>query len=411
MFPRMSISDMHGDRELKLSAGETHRLRIIEPMDPLDTAALQSHPASPAYIRYASARELVKFMAGNILRRLVLRARELPRGSRPTKAQLQNLQHPIRHFMTQESYHWLKALSPADNDTAARQVKALLRGDLDWSFAKPLYDAGLLYRTADSPRVHPTSPFAASIILLELAEHARWRPQDLRLITDDRVRAFELERLVLSCLNPTHTYYRYRFERFPTKCLDGSPARTIRLRCSFALPFHRLEEVLPRDVPVLYIPHSDTYPCDSILMPARGDRSGKIILLECSTEDPSSPGRIEKVLQWYRPDTVQGASTTDDGEERVAAVLQVRYPRWPVLAALCYDRDLEPGSVTLSPAAVSLCNGVWHGGDGSSTGAAGAAATSAPPTITTGTPTRRFKLGQRVRVLDRTSLRSLGLLL
>jgi hypothetical protein len=293
VFPRMSIASAHGERDFKLPDGDGHRLRIIEPLDPEDTAALQAAPSSPAYVYDPATRGRIVYMAGNILRKLVQAASMLPRDGAPVESHLQGVWLALRVSMVKDCSDWLASLPDREQEACARQVRALLRGELGWDTAKPLYDAGIVYRTAASALVHPVSPLAAAGILHVMAAYVRDHPVDIRRIEDGRKRGFALEDQLFHFLNPIN-------QLVSAKLLDGRDGPAVQLSCNYAVPFKSLDEVISKDVPVLYLPDSITYACDGILMPAAGDAAGEIILVECSTEDPSSDKRVDKVLKWHR---------------------------------------------------------------------------------------------------------------
>ncbi len=177
----------------------------------------------------------------------------------------------------------------------------------------------------------------------------------------------------------------------PAKLLDGRPSDPLSLCSSYALPFDKLEEVVPRSSPVLYQPLSLTHQCDGIVMPASGAK-GPIVVLECSTQSPRLPERLGKVLKYLRPGGV-------------VSRLAQRYPFLPCVVALVYDGDLAEAAVHGDTGA--LCRGELpseqRAASGGTTTVAATAASTRPteaalPTAATAT----------VRVLDRGSLISLG---
>jgi hypothetical protein len=238
-----------------------------------------------------------------------------------------------------------------------------------------------------------------------MAAYVRDHPVDIRLIEDGRKRGFALEDQLFNFLNPIN-------QLVSAKLLDGTDGPAVHFSCNYAVPFKSLEEVVLKDVPVLYLPDSITYACDGILMPAAGDADGEIILVECSTEDPSSDKRVDKVLKWYRP----GPKKTREGDP-VATVLKGRYPNRPLLVALCYDKELAQATDPLDVAAASLSRGEWHDDASISKGTApvgcggtGAVVRSAPARQVPAAPAIRT-VGSQVRVLDAPRLRTLGLVL
>jgi hypothetical protein len=125
----------------------------------------------------------------------------------------------------------------------------------------------------------------------------------------------------------------------PTKLLDGAPTSSLRLRASYALDFKELQEVVPRDEPVAYVPRSLNYACDAILMPAADDAASPIILLEPSATDPLDADRVKKVLKWFEPGGV-------------ATMLRAAHPRRQLVSALVWDQVL--GKRELSDNATAL---------------------------------------------------------
>jgi hypothetical protein len=360
VFPRLSIASAHGERELKLPDGEQHRIVIVEPLDSKDTAALQTSPLSPAFVfDDPDTRGRVVYMAGNVLRKLVLAASILPRDRAPTESDLQDVWRTLWPSMVENCSDWLSSLPEQERKACARQVRTLLRGELEWSTAKPLYDAGIVYRTAGTALVHPVSALAAAVILHVTAEYVRGHPEDIRLIADGRWRGFALEDQLFSFINPIN-------QLVPAKLLDGTDGPAVHLKCKYAVTFKSLEEVVSKSVPVLYLPDSGTYPCDGILMPAAGDADGEITLVEASTEDPRTVKRVKKVLKWYRP----GPKQPREGDP-VATVLKGRYPNRPLVVALCYDKELPKATGPLDGAISSLSRGEWLD-DGDSTSKASA---------------------------------------
>ena len=181
-----------------------------------------------------------------------------------------------------------------------------------------------------------------------------------------------------------------------TKLLDGQESLALHLRSSYALPFKVLDEVVPRESPVLYRPLSLTFPCDGILMPAADDAEGVIIVLESSTVDPREKKRVTKVLRYLEPDGVVSA-------------LARFFPALPRIVALVFDQDLPKGEPP-SVEAVALSRGEHT--------TAAATSTLSHVTRVTASVVQAAALSvehrivrpraTEVRVLDRNSLVTLG---
>lgn len=302
-FQRMSAASAHAERDTKLPDGEKRRrLRIMEPLHPDDRAALQAFRHSPAYVKDPTAREHVVHVAGNILRKLVMAAELLPRDGATTKADLRSMRQDLWEDMMKDCEAWFESVPMDKRADTARDVMNIIRGDVLWSDATKLYDAGIVYRLADFKRheVHPVSAFASAVLLRVTSRHILRERKPLSSLSGV-ARGIELEAQVLAALDSVEL-----LQGVPSKLLDGSIAPRIELRCGYSLPFTKLSEVVARDVPVLYRPNNPNYPCDAIRMPADDDPDGKVCLLECSVEDPLDADRVRKVRKWNEP---QGVAT------------------------------------------------------------------------------------------------------
>ena len=202
----------------------------------------------------------------------------------------------------------------------------------------------------------------------------------LSSITDGRLRGFALEARVLARVSAARVYVG-------AKSLDGRLSDGLFLRSSYSLPFDALDDVVQREVPVLYQPLSLIYPCDGILMPAEGDAEGSIIVIECSITDPRDADRVAKVLKYFEP-------------SGVISELARRFPALPRVIALVYDSDLA--TKTLSSAAAALSRGERF-----PVAAVTAPEALAPDARESAAPTPAASLAS-VRVLDRASLVTLS---
>jgi hypothetical protein len=233
--------------------------------------------------------------------------------------------------MAEDCSRWLAAI-PEGSGRAAAIASALdlVRGELTWSRAKPLYDDGLVARTESSAYVVPVSPVAAAVILQTVATEVRGHCVSLSSKGPGAQRGYELERQLRAAINPCSTIV-------PANRLDGTPASSLQLRASYALPFKALHEVVPRDDPVAYVPLNPNFACDAIMMPAADDAASPIILLEPSATDPLDSDRVKKVRKWFEP-------------EGVVTTLRVAHPKRQVVCALVWDQALRTRALSESAA-------------------------------------------------------------
>jgi hypothetical protein len=334
IFKRMTAASAHSARDTRLPAGEDHRLRFVEPLDSADRAALQASAGSPAYIADVDARKQVVFIAGNVLRTLVLASRMLPHVN-STKADLKAVWQKVWLSMALDCMSWLESLNSDARVKAGRSAMDVISGKVSWHTATVIYDTGIVYRTRASSFVQPVSAMASAVVINVLASEISKTRVHLSTLSDGRKRGFELEHQVLASLDV--------FDKsFVCKRLDNS-STSVSLQSHYSLPFINLEEVVPRADPVLYRPVSLTYACDAILMPADDDERGKICLVECSTTSPLLADRIDKVIAWFKPDGV-------------ASVLRRTFPHIPLSVLLCYDGELKKKPV-MSADVIALSKG------------------------------------------------------
>lgn len=239
--------------------------------------------------------------------------------------------------MITDCQSWLDSIPHAERTIAARTAMDLVSGKVQWGSAKILYDTGVVYRSPSSPFVQPVSAAAASVILRVLAGHLASTRKPISSIPNGRERGLELEGQLIARLDG----FAYA-HGVPCKLLDGRPAAALDLRCSYSLPFGELDEVVAREVPVLYRPRSGTFACDAIRMPAADDSSGKITIIESSTTEPLDTERVNKLLKWFKP-------------AGVVTELLARHQREAV-AVLVYDGHLRVRE-GVSKAALALSAG------------------------------------------------------
>ena len=388
VFVRMSIASAHGERDFKLPNGEEHRLRIVEPLTDGQREALQSQLSSPAYVSDPDARKRIVFYSGNVLRALMNAGRALPADSPSALDTELSRRLSKLHVAMQENCHlWLASLPEDERATVADTSMDLLSGKMRWTAAKGLYDAGIMYRSANSDFIRPVSAWASAAYITSVSRYIRGAAKPLSSFTDGRIRGFELEKQMLACLEHADAWVG-------AKLLDGQESLALRLRSSYALPFAGLDEVVPRELPVLYRPLSLTYCCDGILMPAADDEEGIIVILESSTVNPRNKERVIKVLRYLEPDGV-------------VSTLARSFPAQPRIVALVFDDDLAKKKLS-SIEVLALSRGEHPI----------AAATSTPPRVTPATasiaqapattldvkPRSVLPKATEVRVLDRSSL-------
>jgi hypothetical protein len=334
VFQRMSVASAHALRDTKLCDGEAHRLRIIEPLDPADREALQTAPESPAYLKDFAARERAVFIGGNVLRKFIAAAGLLPRHRKPTAADFSMQWAEMFSNMVADCRAWLNSVPESERAEAARSAMGVIKGEFLWSRTSGLYDAGIVYRTTDSPVVRPVSAAACAAILRVTAEYTRSSKLRLADIKDGSQRGKELERQVLARLEGFNGS-----DRVPAKLLNGSPTSGLDLRSEFSLPFDKLSELEVHDVPVLYLPTDTNYPCDAILMPAAQGGTGTVSFIEISIRDPLEAERVDKVHGYVTP-------------RGVVTQLLKQHPGLTPTVVLIYDSELADRTCQELPAKV-----------------------------------------------------------
>ena len=388
-FARMSIASAHGERDYKLPSGEDHRLRIVEPLIDGQREALLSHPDSPAFVSDPDVRKRIVFYSGNVLRALMNAGHALPAKSPSALATELSLRLGKLHVaMEVDCRRWLASLPEDERASAAVKSMDLLSGKMRWTAAKGLYDAGIMYRPASSDFIRPVSAWASAAYLSCTAQYLRGAAKPLSSFTDGRIRGLELEQQTLARL-------AYADVLVSTKLLSGEESDSLHLRSSYALPFDVLDEVVPRESPVLYRPLSLTFPCDGILMPAADDAKGVIIILECSTTDPSNAARVAKALRFLTP-------------TGVVSVLARAFPALQCVMALVFDGELRKRQLPSENAAALSC-GELPASSIATSATASAAQAAALQVPDLHAPMRL--VNTEVRVLDRVSLERLSLVL
>jgi hypothetical protein len=333
-FQRMFVASSHALRDTKLPDGEAHCLRFIEPLDPADREALQKAPESPAYLKDYAARERAVFIGGNVLRKFIAAGGLLPRHRKPTAADFSMQWAEMFSNMVADCRAWLNSVPASERTEAARSAMGVIKGEILSSRTSGLYDAGIVYRTTDSPVVRPVSAAACAAILRATAEYTRSSKLRLADIKDGSQRGKELERQVLARLDGFNLS-----DHVPAKLLNGSPTSGLDLRSEFSLPFDKLSELEVHDVPVLYLPTDTNYPCDAILMPAAQGGTGTVSFIEISIRDPLEAERVDKVHGYVTP-------------RGVVTLLLKQHPGLTPTVVLIYDSELADRTCQELPAKV-----------------------------------------------------------
>ena len=341
VFQRMTAASEHAHRDMRQPDGEAHRVRFILPLDSADRAVLQKAPSSPAYIFDEAARVRAEHICGNVLGKLIVAASLLPRDRKPTE-ELRLHRTQLFDNMILDCRAWLQSMSAYERFQFAHAPMDVLTGKMSWVCASHLYDAGIVFRTQESPFVLPVSSLASAVILRVIASSELENMKPLSSIPYGRHRGFELERQFLGRVDG------YNHRLLQTKLLDGTSAPhapLVDVNCSYALPFTSMADLVARDEPVLYRPTSGIFACDGIVMPAADSEAGEILLIECSTRDPLHSHRVAKVRKWF---------------SSVGLVTQIlaQFPRRKVRVLLVYDGVLQDRSRTdLNDNIIALSNG------------------------------------------------------
>jgi hypothetical protein len=323
-FMRMDIACSHGTRGLKMSSGDTHRLRFVGPW-PLDVArAALSNSESPAYVAKPGAHDRIIHIAGGVIRRILLCKEFL--GSvhgHLTNKTLALMEEASRDIMVDECSSWVqKQLTPDQQRKVALHLVPLLRGKVSWKDLKGAYDYGLVARAESGGNAVPVSPVAASVIHQELSKV--WRkgmPESAALSSE---RGFAFERQMCTLFDPC-------FINFKTMHLDSTIGESIIVKVDYAKFFNNLKEtVSPSLNSVMFVPLVENFRCDAIIIPGH-DATGSfadalatpeqefssveasslqssqsveklepIQVWEFSVIDPRDSGRVDKVLGWFQ---------------------------------------------------------------------------------------------------------------
>jgi len=336
MLVRMDIASSHGARELKLPAGEEHRLRIVRPWTAEVVAAALSDPASPTAFttKQKRVRDRVAVIAGGIPRTL-FRGKQLlstyEAAGMDNEAILTAIEVDIRSVMADCCSRWFDKLDADDKQTAADGMLQLVRGKTTWDRVKGLYDDGLVARCREDKTVEPVSAVAASVIIATLAKYLRkHRKPQARIQAGDQ-RGHELELQTLAALEAAHVPVKLGAKGF-----DGKPAaRDVSAHADFAITF----DTIPKDVTAhatlatLYIPRSDQFPCDAITVPASSsDADTPSVVWETSVTEPQKREE-DKLYNMFAPGGI-------------IEQLLAQHPTRPIVIALCWDGDLLQGNVS-----------------------------------------------------------------
>jgi hypothetical protein len=386
LFVRMSIASAHGERDYRLPSGEEHRLRIVEPLTDAQRAALLSHPNSPAFLADADFRDRVVYYSGNILRVLMNATRDLPSINAALKAELTRRLRQSYDAMREDCRRWLASLTPTARRTVTELSMKLVSGTLSWIDAKGLYDAGLAYRTAESEYVLPVSAAASAAYRNTVVPAILESAKPLSSYGNGPMRGLALEQQVLARISAvTH--------RVASKLLDGSPAGALVLDAASLVAFRTLKDLEMQDSAVLYYPEPQTFPCDGIIMPSARADMDAIVVVECGISNPRDPARLAKLRRCLQPGGV-------------VASLARQFPSRPVVVALMWDGKLVKRSLTAEEQASCDCEVALR------TPAARVVADGTRAAVGGVPPDKVVRTAAlAVRVVDRTGLEQLGVLL
>lgn len=255
-----------------------------------------SAPGSLGYIASPRARARVHYICGGVVRSL-LDAKRLVGvcGSDPKGLDL--VETDMRERMMRSCEAWMKEVRPAILKRASAAIADLMRGSATWRALKPAYDQGLVALAPKGTSAVPVSSVAASVLHQALARHLMKNLVPLDSIDNGGARGIVLERQVHVVLDGR------TIENVPTRSLDGSPvSKAVTLRSDYALPFYTAAEaVCAETTSVLYLPKSNTYPCDAIMVPPQDAPDAPVVLVEVSVTSPTDSKRLDKLLRWFRP--------------------------------------------------------------------------------------------------------------
>lgn len=203
VFVRMDIASCHGERELRMPSGESHRLRLVKPWTTPTISAALSMPGSPLFVSEPFRRRLA-FVAGGIARSLFEGERIFAETvtSKDDGAAMQAAEMHLRQDMARCCAEWFAQLDPSRKSAALAYLLPLLRGTLAWDPIKGLYDRGVVALVGDGPGsiVVPVSDVAASVIIKQLGTCLRPSFRPLSEIDNMDKRGHELERQTIACI-------------------------------------------------------------------------------------------------------------------------------------------------------------------------------------------------------------------
>jgi hypothetical protein len=298
-----------------------------------------SAQASPGYIQQPAARVRVHYICGGVMRSLMeANAKVLQYGSDPCG--LDDVEQEMREEMMASCEKWMKEVGPEAVKQSTNSIADLMRGTATWHDMKPAYDQGLVALHLKGRRSVPVSSVAASVLHQALARHVKKDLVPLETVTagKERGNAFEAQlHAVLDCCR----------EMVRTRTLDGSPqSYAVRLRTDYSLPFlDAMQTVSAATTYVLYLPKSDKYPCDAIIVPPVDVPDAPVVLVESSVTHPTEDGRLEKLLRWFKPALPSKNTNPKDPAERKKALeedggfidaVKAAHPERKVVAVLCW---------------------------------------------------------------------------
>lgn len=292
---RLFLPHPAGLRELTLPSGEKPRLRYVLPWPKPLVMDFLSHKDSLGFVADAAARKRLHYICGGVVRSL-LEARRCLHTYGSSPAGLDKVEDEMRADMRRSCDKWLKEVGP-QADTAAAAIADLVNGAAPWEDLKPAYDQGLVALHLQSRTAVPVSSVAASVLHQALAAHIRRDLVPLESVPAGKQRGNAFEAQLHALLDGCN------FRSLKTRTVDGSaPSHAVTLRTDHSLPFLTAPQTRSAATKyLLYLPKSETYPCDAIIVPPVDDPSVPIILLEFSVTRPTTDKRLNKLLGWFRP--------------------------------------------------------------------------------------------------------------
>ena len=126
----------------------------------------------------------------------------------------------------------------------------------------------------------------------------------------------------------------------PTKTLSATTAASLEVKVDCVNVFDKISDLeAAEDSWTLYVPRSDSYPCDIISIPPDSDKTSPIYMWEASIVDPRDSKRVNDKLGWF-PD--------EDASKNiplgVLRQLREKFPDRRIVCIFCYSGDLTAGT-------------------------------------------------------------------